>query len=115
MRLARNANYWGTSAVAYDEIRYEFVADENAEFTRFRAGQLDVTNSVPEQRFQELALAAGSGLQHRATLATFYFTMNTERGPLRGLGEDFSASSGRTMFRWRVTSDWPVPPTVMSS
>lgn len=84
LRLARNPYYWDASSVAYDEVRYEFVPDENAEYTRFRAGELDVTNSVPEQRFAELARDPASGLQHRPTLATFYFTFNTDRGPLKG-------------------------------
>ena len=82
--LVRNPHYWDPASVAFDEVRYEFVPDENAEFMRFRAGELDVTNTVPEQRFQELLADPASGLQHRATLATFYFTLNTERGPLRG-------------------------------
>ncbi len=84
LRVSRNPHYWDAAVVAYDEIRYEFVPDENAEFARFRAGELDVTDSVPEQRFEELARAADSGLQHRPTLATFYLTLNTDRGPLRG-------------------------------
>jgi oligopeptide transport system substrate-binding protein len=84
LRLTRNPHYWDTDSVAYDEIRYVVVPDENAEYTRFRAGELDVTNSVPEQRFQELAGNPASGLQHRAWLATSYFTFNTDRGPLHG-------------------------------
>jgi ABC-type oligopeptide transport system substrate-binding subunit len=62
------------------KFRYEFVPDENAEFTRFRAGELDVTNNVPEQRYQELLSKPDSGLQHRSTLAPFYFSFNTDRG-----------------------------------
>ncbi|HXV40193.1 MAG TPA: peptide ABC transporter substrate-binding protein [Steroidobacteraceae bacterium] len=84
LHLVRNEHYWDRAAVAYDEVRYEIVPDENAEFARFRAGELDVTNSVPEQRFEELARDPDSGLQHRPWLATFYFTLNTDRGPLRG-------------------------------
>ncbi len=68
----------------FDEVRYEFIPDENAEFTRFRAGEIDVTNTVPEQRFRELIAAKDSRLQHRTTFTTFYFTLNTDRGPLRG-------------------------------
>lgn len=83
MRLVRNPHYWDSKSVAFDEIHYEFIPDENAEFTRFRAGELDVTNTVPEQRFEQLAANAGSGLQYDSTLATFYFTFNTSRGPLR--------------------------------
>ena len=70
--------------MAFDEVRYEFVADENAEYTRFRSGEIDVTNTVPEQRFQELLGRHDPGLQYRSTLATFYFTLNTDRGPLHG-------------------------------
>lgn len=82
LRLVRNAFYWDSGAVTFDEVRYEFVPDENAEYTRFRAGELDVTNNVPEQRFAELARQPDSGLQHRAVLATFYFSFNTDQGPL---------------------------------
>jgi oligopeptide transport system substrate-binding protein len=88
------------------------VADENAEFMRFRAGELDATYSVPEQRFQELLAKPGSGLQYGATLATIYFTFNTERGPLkgkRGLREALSLSVDRQAIVNRVTRAGQVP------
>ncbi len=99
--LVRNPHYWDKARVAFDEVRYEFVPDENAEFTRFRAGELDVTNNVPEQRFRDLQAMPESGLQYRATLATFYFSLNTERGPLhakRGLREALSLAVDRSII-----------------
>jgi oligopeptide transport system substrate-binding protein len=112
IRLTRNPHYWDAAAVAFDEVRYELVADENAEFTRFRAGELDVTNTVPEQRFQELLAAPNSGLQHRATLATFYFTFNTDRGSLRGkraLREALSLAIDREAITESVTRAGQLP------
>ncbi len=112
LRLTRNPHYWDAAAVAFDEVRYEFVTDENAEFTRFRAGELDVTNTVPEQRFQELLATPDSGLQHRATLATFYFTFNTDRGPLRGkraLREALSLTIDREAITESVTRAGQIP------
>jgi len=112
LRLVRNEHYWNRAVVAYDEIRYEFVPDENAEFARFRAGELDVTNSVPEQRFEELARDPASGLQHRAWLATFYFTFNTDRGPLRGqpaLREALSLALDREAITSAVARAGQVP------
>jgi oligopeptide transport system substrate-binding protein len=82
LRLTRNTHYWDARSLEFDEVRYEFIADDNAEFTRFRSGEIDVTYSVPEQRFQELRTNAKSGLQHRSTLATVYLTFNTDRGTL---------------------------------
>ena len=112
MRLTRNPYYWDSTSVAFDEIQYEFVPDENAEYTRFRAGELDVTNTVPEQRFEQLSKVPGSGLQHRATLATFYFTFNVDRGPLRGkptLREALSLAIDREAITSLITKAGQVP------
>jgi oligopeptide transport system substrate-binding protein len=106
LTLKRNPHYWDRAAVQFDEVRYVFVADENAEFTRFRAGEIDVTNTVPEQRFQELAGKGDPRLQHRPTLSTFYFTLNTDRGPLRGkpgLREALSLAVDREAITASVT------------
>lgn len=112
LTLARNPMYWDSAAVGFDEIRYEFIPDENAEYMRFRAGELDVTYSVPEQRFQELQSQPDSGLQYRATLATIYFTLNTDRGPLsgkRGLREALSLAIDREAITASVTRAGQVP------
>jgi oligopeptide transport system substrate-binding protein len=112
VHLARNPHYWRPEALAFDEIRYEFVTDETAEYTRFRAGELDVTNTVPEQRFQELLATPGSGLQHRSWLATFYFTLNTERGPLakdRSLREALSLAVDREAITSAIARAGQVP------
>jgi ABC-type oligopeptide transport system substrate-binding subunit len=112
LRLVRNPHYTSSGMIAFDEIHYEFVPDENAEFTRFRAGELDVTNSVPEQRYEKLARDPDSGLQHRATLATFYFSFNTDRGPLsrnRALREALSLAVDRDAITRSVTRAGQVP------
>ena len=112
LKLVRNPHYKHTGIVAFDEIHYEFVPDENAEFTRFRAGELDVTNSVPEQRFEALARDPTSGLQHRAWLATFYFSFNTDRGPLSSspaLREALSLAVDREAITRAVTRAGQVP------
>jgi ABC-type oligopeptide transport system substrate-binding subunit len=112
LSVTRNSNYWDSASVAYDEIRYSFVPDENSEFMRFRAGDIDVTYSVPEQRFQELRAQPESGLQHRPTLATIYLTFNTDRGPLkgkRGLREALSLAVDRQAITESVTRAGQVP------
>jgi oligopeptide transport system substrate-binding protein len=71
-----------------------------------------VTNTVPEQRYQELLATPDSGLQHRATLATFYFTFNTDRGPLHGkraLREALSLAVDREAITDSVTRAGQTP------
>ena len=112
LTVTRNPNYWDANSVAYDEIRYYFVPDDNSDFMRFRAGEIDVTYSVPEQRFQELRAQPDSGLQYRPTLATIYLTLNTDRGPLsgeRGLREALSLSVDRQAITESVTRAGQVP------
>ena len=110
--LRRNPKYWDTASVAFDEVRYYFMPDENSEHMRFRAGELDVSYSVPEQRFQELRAQPDSGLQYRPTLATIYLTLNTDRGPLsgkRGLREALSLTVDRGVITDSVTRAGQVP------
>jgi oligopeptide transport system substrate-binding protein len=67
---------------------------------------------VPEQRFAELARRPDSGLQHRPTLATFYFTFNTDRGSLQGragLREALSLAINRAAITQSVTRAGQVP------
>ena len=112
LRLARNPSFRDAAAVAFDEVRYVFVANENAEFDRFRAGELDVTYNVPEQRFQDLAADPASGLQHRALLTTSYFTLNTDSGPLHdhpGLREALSLTVDREAITRHVARAGQVP------
>lgn len=112
LRLVRNKFYWDSVAVTFDEVQYELVPDENAEFTRFRAGELDVTNNVPEQRFEELEREPHSGLQHRAAMATFYFSFNTDRGPLSRkstLREALSLAIDREAITSSITRAGQVP------
>jgi oligopeptide transport system substrate-binding protein len=112
LALTRNPHYWDRASVAFDSVHYEFVPDENAEFTRFRAGELDVTNNVPEQWFQELLERRDARLQHGLTLATIYFTLNTDRGPLsrrRELREALSLAVDRRSITEAVTQAGQVP------
>ena len=104
--------YWNSGSVAFDEVRYELVPDENAEFTRFRAGDLDVTNNVPEQRFEELVGSRIPACSIERRLATFYFSFNTDQGPLSkqpALREALSLAIDREAITASITRAGQVP------
>jgi ABC-type oligopeptide transport system substrate-binding subunit len=46
-RLQRSPSYWDASSVAVDEIVYLPIVDPATEFNMYRAGEIDITNTVP--------------------------------------------------------------------
>ena len=47
IRLERNPEYWGRGNVSIATVEYYPVADPVAELMMYRAGELDVTNTIP--------------------------------------------------------------------
>ena len=47
LKLQQNSWYWDQAHVQIPNIEYIPIPDENAEFRQYRAGQLDITQSVP--------------------------------------------------------------------
>src|SRR5205814_1957312 len=47
----RNPYYWNNAATRLDAVKYLLIPDENAELTRYRGGELEVTFVVPRGQF----------------------------------------------------------------
>ncbi len=81
IELGRNAAYWDNANVHINEIEYQIASDDTAQFSRYRAGELDVTNSVPPNAFPTLRDHQSSELVVAPILATAYYGMNLKAGP----------------------------------
>jgi oligopeptide transport system substrate-binding protein len=79
--LAKNAEYWDVANVHINEIQYQIASDDTAQFSRYRAGELDVTNSVPPNAIPTLREQHSSELVIAPFLATAYYGMNLQFGP----------------------------------
>ena len=82
--LARNRSYWNDAATQLAAVRHEHVADANDEYTRYRAGGLDATYTLPQQPLTRLAAAHGAELRVSSQLGLNYYGFNLERPPFRG-------------------------------
>ena len=51
LTLKRNDHYWDKANTGIDEVRYHVQSQVVAELSRYRAGELDVTSSVPPDSF----------------------------------------------------------------
>jgi oligopeptide transport system substrate-binding protein len=79
----RNASYWNNAATKLDGVKYFIIPDENAELTRYRAGDLHVTEVVPRGQFEWIKQNLGSELHVGPQLNTYYYGFNLRRPPFK--------------------------------
>ena len=61
----RNHYYWNDAATRLEAVKYLQIADENAELTRYRAGELQVTCVVPRGQFDWIRANLGDRAARR--------------------------------------------------
>jgi oligopeptide transport system substrate-binding protein len=81
--LAKNPLYWNRAAVHIPRIEYVFASDSNAQFLRYRAGTLDLTDTVPENAVADLQAQHSPEFVTAPFLATAYYGLNLTGGPCK--------------------------------
>jgi oligopeptide transport system substrate-binding protein len=80
--LAQNPHYWNRAAVQIPRVEYVVASDGYAQFIRYRAGALDMTDTVPENAVAELRREHSTEFVTAPFLATAYYGLNLTAGPL---------------------------------
>ncbi|AOS44891.1 Periplasmic oligopeptide-binding protein precursor [Lacunisphaera limnophila] len=83
--LRRNPHYWDTAAIHLDEIQMLAFTSSDTEERTFRAGQLDVSMTVPFAKLDSYRRTAPELLQTVPLHETRYIALNTTRPPLNDL------------------------------
>jgi oligopeptide transport system substrate-binding protein len=79
----RNRHYWNDAANRLDAVRYVHVADPVTELTRFRAGDLDVTYTVPPGEVARLERELPGQLRIAPHIGVYYYGFALELPPFR--------------------------------
>jgi oligopeptide transport system substrate-binding protein len=79
----RNPYYWNNGATHLDGVKFLLIADENAELTRYRAGDLHVTDVVPRGQFDWIKQNLAAELHVSPQLSTYYYGFNLRRAPFK--------------------------------
>ena len=79
----RNHHYWNDAATRLDAVKYLLIPDENAELTRYRGGELQVTFVVPRGQFDWIKAHLGAELHIAPQLTTYYYGFNLRRAPFK--------------------------------
>ena len=112
IRSERSPYYWNAGQVALDAVRYHHIADPMTELTRFRAGQLDVTYTLPPGQAETLRAAATDGLRVAPQLGVYYFGFALDREPFASspqLRQALAMAIDRDTLAARVLGDGEIP------
>ncbi len=84
VRSVRNERYWDAARTRLDAVRYHHINDPPAELARFRAGELDVTYTLPPGQVARLEAANTPGLHVSPQLGVYYYGFATDKAPFAG-------------------------------
>jgi oligopeptide transport system substrate-binding protein len=84
IQLKRSAAYWDRANVRLDSVDYQIAPDQNSQYAAYRAGQLDMTDTVPSNAIESIRKEHPHELVIAPLLATAYYGVNLETRQLKG-------------------------------
>lgn len=81
--ITRNEHYWNNDATSIDHVVHHSFAQETAELSRYRAGEIDITSSVPPDSFQQVKQELGDELHVAPYLGVYYYGFNLTKPPFK--------------------------------
>lgn len=82
LRLRRNEKFHAAESVAVEFVDFFPIADPAAEFNLYRAGDLDVTATIPPSQFNGLRRERPCEVQSAPGLGLYYLAFDTTEPPL---------------------------------
>lgn len=81
VRLVRNPHYWNDAGTTIDAVVFHPTEDRDTELKRYRAGELDITYSVPQGRATWVRESFADQLRLAPYLGTYYLGFNCTASP----------------------------------
>jgi oligopeptide transport system substrate-binding protein len=79
----RNRFYWNDKQTYWDQVIYLQIEDAAAEFLRYRAGQIDITVTIPRAQLSFIQETLAAELHVTPALGINYYGFNLNRAPFR--------------------------------
>jgi oligopeptide transport system substrate-binding protein len=83
LQLLKNPSYWDRDHVGIANVVYVPLPDENAEWLRYRAGELDLTQSIPAVALTSIREERPRELRVAPFLGTLYYAFNLRTAPFK--------------------------------
>ncbi len=104
--LRRNPRYWDDASTRIDIVKFYGIDDQEAELRRYRAGELDLTSTVPLGQLEWVREHLRDEYRAAPYLGTYYYGLNLTRSPFknnRALRKALSLAIDRGILVEKVT------------
>lgn len=79
--LIRNERYWDNAHSTIDKVTFVPINEESSAAKRYRAGDIDITESFPKNMYGLLKKQIPDEVYTPEQLGTYYYAFNTQKGP----------------------------------
>lgn len=79
--LVRNKHYWDDAHSVLTKVTFIPINEESSATKRYRAGDIDITESFPKQMYDLLKKSLPGQVYTPDQLGTYYYAFNTLKGP----------------------------------
>ncbi len=110
--LERNPMYWDNDKTIIEKVIYLPIEETSAELKRYRAGELDITGSIPTSQYDWIKKNLPGELHVAPTLGTYYYGFNLTRPPFKNnlkLRQALSMAVDREILTEKITKAGEVP------
>ena len=83
IELVRNEHYRNNDQTAIDRVRHHVTPEDMVELNRYRAGELDITASVPSVAFGKMQKERPDELRVSPFLAVYFYGFNLTKPPFK--------------------------------
>lgn len=112
LELERNEYYWNDAATSITTVRHHVAEEPSAELFRYRAGELDITSTIPSEAFADLRAERPDEVRVAPALSVYFFGLNLNHAALgdsEELREALSLAIDRTTLVEKVVARGEAP------
>ncbi|NND36812.1 MAG: peptide ABC transporter substrate-binding protein, partial [Gammaproteobacteria bacterium] len=83
IQLVRNEHYWDNDNTTIDTVYYYPTENQDSELKRFRAGELDITEDIPQKQIAWVRENFPDSVRIDPYLGSYYFGFNVTKPPFK--------------------------------
>ncbi|PHM36990.1 ABC transporter substrate-binding protein [Xenorhabdus innexi] len=77
----RNIHYWDDKNTVIDKVHYPVIASEKAALSRYLAGEVDFTKTIPLESFESVKEKMGEQVYISPKVGTYFYEFNNKKPP----------------------------------